>query len=280
MRSIVVALAAIGLMACERTPDDATAPAPRPTAAERTAGEAAPTESEPGIALLEQDLAYGEAEKRNLVGFLAMPADAAEPPPGLIVIHELWGLNDDIRAFTRQLAARGYVALAVDLYTGQRPATREHAERLRAAVVSTPEMAQANLGQAYEYLERYALSPRVGVIGWDLGGEMALRTAIALPEQLDAVVMYYGALVIDPEQLRPLQMPILGFFGELDKGIDAREVRDFRRSLASLGKTSRVVLYRDAGHGFASPSDSNYNRSRAAEAWETTVEFLAEHMQK
>ncbi len=72
----------------------------------------------PKAPLLEQEVAYGEAQKRNLVGFLAMPRDAAEPLPGIIVIHEWWGLNDEIKAMTRRLAGEGYVALAVDLYGG------------------------------------------------------------------------------------------------------------------------------------------------------------------
>lgn len=282
MRPTVVALAAIALAACERAPDDAPAPAAGDGSTSRQASNA-PTpvaDKPPGIALLEQQLAYGEAEQRNLVGFLAVPADVVEPPPGLLVIHEASGLNEDIKSITRELAGQGYIALAVDLYGGEIASTPDEARRLMATVVRAPEAAQANLRQAYEYLERYALSPRVGVIGWNLGGDLALQAAILLPDRLDALVLYYGQVVTNPEELRPLQMPVLGFYGALDESIPIADARAFRSVLASLGKNARIVTYPDAGHAFANPSARTYNLARATAAWELTLGFLAEHLQQ
>ena len=81
----------------------------------------------PEVTLIEQTPAYGEGARSNLVGYLAMPQDAAEPLPAIIVIHEWWGLTDDIKAVTRRLASEGYVALAVDLYGGKTAKTPEAA---------------------------------------------------------------------------------------------------------------------------------------------------------
>ncbi len=98
-----------------------------------------------------------------------MPRDAAEPLPGIIVIHEWWGLNDNIKAMTRRLAGEGYVVLAVDLYGGATAETPEAAQALMTALLAEPEAARRNLRQAYDYLEKYALAPRIASLGWCLG---------------------------------------------------------------------------------------------------------------
>ena len=168
-------------------PPASAAPAAQPKAAEQAqdAKTASPAVvGAPKAPLLEQEVAYGEAQKRNLVGFLAMPGDAAEPLPGIIVIHEWWGLNDNIKAMTRKLASEGYVALAVDLYGGAKADTPEKARPLMAAVVGDQDAARANLKQAYDYLDKYALAPKIGSVGWSLGGGWSLQTALMLPDHL------------------------------------------------------------------------------------------------
>jgi carboxymethylenebutenolidase len=233
----------------------------------------------PARPVLEQVLAYGELGNRNLEGFLAMPADAAEPLPGILVIHEWWGLNENIRAATRRLAAEGYVALAVDLYDGATAATPQEAQDLMAAAMADPERTLANLQQAYEYLDRYAFSPRVGVLGWCFGGGWSLQAALKLPEGLDAAVMYYGQVVTDRDELRALQVPLLGLFGALDEAIPVRDVQVFRNRLNELEKEAEVYIYTDAEHAFANPSGGNYSAVAAEDAWRRTIDFLGARLQ-
>jgi carboxymethylenebutenolidase len=235
-------------------------------------------EEQPKVALLEQEVAYGAAEKRNLVGFLAMPADAAEPLPGIIVIHEWWGLNDNIKSVTRRLAGEGYVALAVDLYGGATADTPERAQKLMAAVVSGPDAAKANLKQAYDYLDKYALAPRIGSIGWCLGGGWSLQTALMFPDDLDAMVMYYGQIVLSEPQLATLGMPMLGFFGGQDDSIPLRDVQNFRQTLVKLGKPVDILIYPNAKHAFANPSGGDYDPQAATDSWQKTLAFLAENL--
>jgi len=285
----VVAVAAAALLAaCNRAEPPASGAASSSasgtvaaTAAEHAHD--APTPSPlavppPKVPVLEQELAYGEAQKRNLVGFLSMPKDAAEPLPGVLVIHEWWGLNDNIKAMTRRLAGEGYVALAVDLYGGATADTPEKAQALMTALVSDPDSARANLHQAYEYLEKYALAPRIGSIGWCLGGGWSLQTALMLPNELDAMVMYYGQIVKADSELETLQMPLLGFFGGLDESIPVRDVQDFRQSLQALGKKAEILIYPGAKHAFANPSGGNYDEKAATESWEKTLAFLHENL--
>jgi carboxymethylenebutenolidase len=275
------------LVACQQADEPAAGPGPQPqgyveaTAAEHRDDAPVATPAvvpEPAQPVLDEALAYGEGNKTNLVGYLAAPADAVEPLPGIIVIHEWWGLNDNIKAMTRRLAGEGYIALAVDLYGGETAEDPAAAQALMAGVMAAPEAAIDNLRQAYEYLDKYALAPSVGAVGWCLGGAWSLRTALALPSELDAMVMYYGEVVTDPDQLAPLSMPILGLFGALDESIPAREVETFRKRLNELGKRSNVIIYPRVGHAFANPSGGTYDAMTADKAWQETLAFLRENL--
>ena len=277
--ALVVAL----LSACGSTedPGSVTPAVVAATSAEHEHDSPTPSpiaEVAPARPVLEQTLAYGEGQKSNLVGYLAMPGDAAEPLPGIIVIHEWWGLNDNIKAMTRRLAGEGYVALAVDLYGGVTAETPERAQELMAAVLAEPEAARSNLRQAYAYLDKYAFAPRIASIGWCLGGWWSLQTAIEYPNALDGMVMYYGQVLTDRNRLAPLDVPMLGFFGAEDASIPVREVQIFRNTLQELGKNAEVLIVPGANHAFANPSGGNYNERAATEAWTKTLAFLEQHL--
>jgi carboxymethylenebutenolidase len=287
LRAAALLLASSALAGCGAPEDppaaasEAAAAAVAATAGEHAHDAPAPTPAalaEPAVPLLEQELAYGESARNNLVGFLAMPQDAAEPLPGIIVIHEGWGLNDNIKAMTRRLAGEGYVALAVDLYGGVTAETPDAAQALMAAVVAEPDTVRNNLRQAYDYLEKYALAPRIASIGWCLGGGYSLQTALDYPGELDATVMYYGQPETDRDRLATLNVPLLGFFGAEDSSIPVRDVQEFRATLADLGKTAEVLIVPGVGHAFANPSGGNYDGRAANEAWDTARAFLERHL--
>lgn len=229
----------------------------------------------PGRAVLGTELAYGESTERNLVGYVAMPEDAAEPLPGIIVIHEWWGLNDNIRAMTERLAGEGYIALAVDLYGGQVAEDPARAQELMQEMYAAPEAIEANLRQAHDYLTQYAFSPRVGALGWCLGGGVSLSAGLWMPEDLDAVVMYYGRVSDDETELGGLAMPLLGLFGADDTAIKVADVQRFRNTLSRLGKDATVQIFPNVGHAFANPTGVNFNAPAAEEAWAKTLEFLS-----
>lgn len=284
-KAFVTLAAALLLAACQRgaapsQPPSGDSPA-APAAAEPPAAVPTPTPpaaAAPKVVLTEQTVAYGETKTTNLVGFLAVPADAIEPLPGLLVIHDWWGLNDDIKAMTRRLAAEGYVALAVDLYDGSVAETPEQAQVLMSRVVSDPQNARANLKQAYQYLDKYALSPKIGSIGWAFGGGWSLQTGLMLPNKLDAVVMYSGQLVSDSSELAKLDMPLLGLFAELDGSVPVHDVQAFRDNLRRLGKPSQVLIYPHVKGGFAMPGARNYDAKAAADAWTATLAFLDQNL--
>jgi carboxymethylenebutenolidase len=225
-----------------------------------------------------QAVVYGQVGGKPITGFLARPQNAKGPLPGILVIQEWWGLNDNIRDMARRLAGEGYEALAVDLYGGATAASPDQAMQLMQAVMKDPEPAKANLHQAYDYLKAHEHAPKVGVIGWCFGGGWALETALMLPDKIAAAVIYYGHLTTDRTALAKLQMPILGFFGAKDQSIPVASVREFESTLKSLGKPVEIHIYEDAGHAFANPSGNNYRPQAASDAWQRTVAFLAKNL--
>jgi carboxymethylenebutenolidase len=201
---------------------------------------------------------------------------AEGPLPGIIVIHEWWGLNDNIRSMAEQLAGEGYRALAVDLYEGASASTPDEAQSLmRASMEKSGELAE-NLKQAYAYLSDGG--QKVGTIGWCFGGGWSLQTALALPEDVDATVIYYGRIVTDKAELEKLSMPILGIFGAADEGIPVESVKGFEVALKELGKNASVHIYEGADHAFANPSGQNYQAEPAKDAWQKTLAFFSEHL--
>ncbi|MFH5832592.1 dienelactone hydrolase family protein [Halalkalibaculum sp. DA3122] len=225
-----------------------------------------------------ETVTYATVDGEPVTGYLAYPGNAADDIPGIIVIHEWWGLNDNIRMMTRRLAEQGYRALAVDLYNGESAESADRAGELARKAGEHPERAVSNLEQAYRYLREEHRVPRVGTIGWCFGGGWSLQTALALPQNIDATVIYYGRLVTDPGQLQKLEMPILGIFGSEDSGIPPEEVRKFETALNEAGISNSIHIYDGAGHAFANPSGNRYMEEAAEDAWNKTISFFEEYL--
>ncbi len=208
--------------------------------------------------------------------YLALPEGAEAPMPGVVVIHEWWGLNDHIRHWADRLASDGYAAVAVDLYGGEEAQDADQAMALMKAV--DPEKARATLAAAHTFLRRdtRVLAPRTGSIGWCFGGGWSLRLATATPE-LDAAVIYYGRAPGEAEALGELRAPILGHFGVEDQGIPREAVQAFHDAVKAHGTPVTIHMY-DAGHAFANPSGKAYDPEPAEAAWERTRAFLGHHV--
>jgi carboxymethylenebutenolidase len=250
-------------------------------AAEHQGDEPVPAAAAAGPAVegvLTQKVAYGRQGGQLLQGFIAWPDAAEKAPPAIIVIHEWWGLNDNIREMARKLAAAGYIALAVDLYGGEVADTPEQARTLMQKALANESAYQDNLRQAYQFLETSAQAPRIASVGWCFGGGMSLQAALLLPGKLDAAVIYYGMLVQDRDRLAQLDVPLLGLFAQQDSSITPADVERFAHTLKELGKSVEVHEYPGADHAFANPSGTRYNAAAAADAWQRTLAFLHAHL--
>ena len=247
----------------ERTFDAHEEETPTPTPAATTP---------PVVEVAGGPVTYGELNGKELQGYLSQPADAGEDLPALIVIHEWWGLNDNVKGMADRLAAEGYRALAVDLYEGKVAADVPDALKLMTNLTENPAPAGENLKAAYAYLS--ADSSQVGSIGWCLGGRWSLQTALIMPDQIDATVIYYGNVTSDPEKLGPLQMPVLGHFASNDQVVPTESVVEFEAAMKELGKDVDVHIYEGTEHGFSNPSGQAYNAEAAEKAWGRTTAFL------
>ena len=208
------------------------------------------TQATPSDRVRSQTVTYGRVGGRDVEGFFAYPADAEGGLPAVLVLHEWWGLNDNIRAMTRQLAAEGYAALALDLYGGQSADQSEKAQALMEAAMAKPKELSQNILQAYTFLNQEIKAARIGAIGWCFGGGMSLKAGLELGDRLDAVIVYYGHVGADPDELKRLKAPLLGLFGAADQGIPLESVKAFESALKSLGKLAEIHVYAGAAHYF------------------------------
>ena len=229
----------------------------------------------PAAKIESTEVMYGQSGDQVHRGYLSRPI-ATEAKSALIVIHEWWGLNEDIHAMTDQLAALGYTALAVDLYDGKSATQVRDAFGLSTNLSSNEDRGLANLKAAYDYLEAQMGATRIGVIGWCLGGKWSLKTALMLPDDIDATVIYYGSLTDDKDKLATLDMPIIGFVGTRDRL--HKEFIAFDADMKKLGKNASIHIYEGAKHAFANASGTVYEPVAAEDSWGKTVNFLRNHL--
>jgi carboxymethylenebutenolidase len=225
----------------------------------------------PRVPVTSRAFNYGPA-----TGHLALPRDTSGGSlPGLIVVHEWWGLNDNVRRMAERLAGEGYRVLAVDLYGGRVAETPDSAMAFVQATMGRPMAVAGNVRAAFTALARMG-APKVGILGWCFGGGVSANMMVAMPLQLDAAVIYYGNVGgITAAQLRPVAMPVLGLFGGQDSSIPLDTVRAFEQRLQAAGKDAAITIYPEAGHAFANPTGDNYEAGPAEDAWKRTTAFLA-----
>ncbi len=207
------------------------------------------------------------------MGYIAVPAKT--PAPTVLLIHEWWGLNDQIKSVAAEFANQGYVALAVDLYGGKVGASRDEARTLMQSV--HPKQATDELVAWVNWLRQHKDSNgKVGTVGWCFGGGWSLNSSMAAP--VDATVIYYGNVKKTADQLKTLNSPVLGHFATLDQWINADMVGGFEKAMAAAGKTALTVHWYDANHAFANPTGSRYDAEDARLAWSRTLAFFKKHL--
>lgn len=217
--------------------------------------------------------------------------ERGDKAPVVIVIHEIFGMTEWVRATTDQLAADGFIAIAPDLLSGKGPSggatdsmktedVREAIRKLAADEVS------ARLNAVREFAVKLpAAAPKVGCIGFCWGGSQSFRYAAAQPAgaQLRAAVVFYGTAPMkdskpDTEVLSKIQCPVLGLYG----GNDARvttTVAATDEAMRTLKKSFEHETYEQAGHGFVRQQSGAANTDAAKKAWGRTIAFLKKHLE-
>ena len=202
--------------------------------------------------------------------------------PAVVMIHEWWGLNDNIKNMAETLAKEGYVVLAVDLYNGKMANTAESAQNLVSKVRENPSESINNLQHAVRYLASLENvdSSKIASLGWCFGGGQSLQLALNTePEYpLAATIIYYGNLVSNQESISKIKWPVLGIFGDQDQSISVQSVKQFEDALNKNGITNEIYIYKGVGHAFANPSGDNYAPQETQDAWQKTVSFLNKYL--
>jgi carboxymethylenebutenolidase len=223
-------------------------------------------------------------ENNNSTGYLVYPElanNTQQQLPAVIMIHEWWGLNEDIKNQADILAREGYVVLAVDLYQGEVATTSDRSRELSSSVRNNPASAIDNLQSAVNYVKSLQIvdGNRIASLGWCFGGDWSLQLAVNSSEDpLAATIVYYGRPVTDAASLSNIHWPILGIFGDQDQAIPVESVKQFAATLNASGVTNDIYLYKGVGHAFANPSGDNYAPKETADAWQKTIGFLEKYL--
>ena len=225
-------------------------------------------------------ISFTRPDGQNVDGYLAEPATGSTAP-GIVVIQEWWGLNDQIKGVADKLAAAGYRALVPDLYRGKVALAANEAEHL---------MNELNFGDAAGQDVRGAVmhlkasgSARVGVTGYCMGGALTLLASVFVPE-VDAAVPYYGYPPLDYIDASKITAPLLGHWAIEDVPFPIAGVAELEKKLSDAKVAFEFHRYQ-AKHAFANETaDSKglaflkYDTAAAELAWSRTLAFFARHL--
>jgi carboxymethylenebutenolidase len=210
-------------------------------------------------------------------GYLAAP-DEPGPHRAVVVIQEWWGLNEHIMDVTRRFAQAGYLALAPDLYHG---ATTDEPDEARKLVMQMQlPQAVAEMAGAAAYLTgREDVQPKkVGVVGFCVGGSLALMLAAHSPD-IGAVASFYGGREVPEDELRKISAPVLAIFGAEDQSISPERHDALRRLFTATGLRHEVHVYPFAPHAFFNDTRPQvYHREAAHDAWGRTLGWFAANL--
>ncbi|HZK73744.1 MAG TPA: dienelactone hydrolase family protein [Clostridia bacterium] len=208
-------------------------------------------------------------------GYMAMP-DTPGPHPGVVVIHEAYGLNENIKDITGRFADQGYVALAVDLFSGRNRAVCMARYMGGMLIGSVERYGIADLKKALTHLSGLPeVDPeRVGAIGFCMGGGFAIAWACS-DKRLKAIAPFYGA---NPRPLNAVERacPVVGSYPEKDFTAGAGRALD--AELDRYGIEHEIKIYPGAGHSFFNDRGRAYNESAAADSWTRVLGFFKEHL--
>jgi carboxymethylenebutenolidase len=229
----------------------------------------------------------------RLRGYLARP-EGPGPFPALVVVHEIHGLTDHIRDVARRFAAKGYVGLALDLYSREGPpgpqALKDPPAR-NAFIASLPDRRLVGDVQgAVGFLRTVpeVRRDRVGVVGFCMGGTVTLLTACHTPDLAAAVVFYGGRLIYkeitDNKPASPVDLvghircPILCLYAGADATVPLADIERLQESLEKHRKAFEFTIYPGAPHAFFNDTREFYRPNEAAAAWQRTLAFLEKHL--
>src|SRR3989440_8687368 len=228
-------------------------------------------------------VSFNRPDGKSVNGYLAEPdirGNAAAKAPGIVVIQEWWGLNDQIKSVADKLAKSGYRALVPDLYRGKVALEANEAQHLMQGL-NFGDAAGQDIRGAVQYLKQS--SPKVGVTGFCMGGALTVLSAVNVPEA-DAAVIWYGYPPLEYVDAKKIKAPLLGHWATQDQAFAISGVDALEKKLKEANVKFEFHRYK-AKHAFANETANEkklamleYNREAAELAWKRTMDFLARHL--
>ncbi|HXV63342.1 MAG TPA: dienelactone hydrolase family protein [Vicinamibacteria bacterium] len=210
---------------------------------------------------------------RSARGYLSMPESGAGP--GVVVIQEWWGLVGHIKSVADRFAASGYVALAPDLYHGEATKSPDEAGKLMMALDIG--RAERDLRGGVDFLASKSSGNKVGVVGFCMGGQLALFAA-SKNDRIGACVDFYGIHPNVKPDFTQIQAPVLGLFAEKDAFVNAEAVNALEKALREARVTADFHTYPGVDHAFFNDEREVYDRKAAEDAWKRVLAFFKAHL--
>lgn len=210
-------------------------------------------------------------------GYLALPKSGKGP--GVIVIQEWWGLVDHIKSVADRFASEGFVALAPDMYHGEKTTSPDDAGKLMMAL--RIDQVEKDLRGAINYLLSLdeTSGDKVGTVGFCMGGQLSLYAACANSERVGACVDYYGVHPNVQPDYAELQAPFLGFFAEKDGFVTPEVARKVERDLKAAGKQAEIHIYPGVDHAFFNDTrEAVYNKKAAEDSWSRMIDLFRKNL--
>jgi len=223
-------------------------------------------------------ITFTRPDGKECSGFYVEPA-AGSRAPGLVVVQEWWGLNDQIKGVANRFAAQGYRVLVPDLYRGKVGLDAKEAEHLMGTL-NFGDAAGQDVRGAVQHLK--ATSAKVSVTGYCMGGALTLLSAVFVPEA-DAAVAWYGFPPLEYIDASKITIPLMGHFATEDAFFPIAQVDELEKKLTAAGVQYTFHRYH-AQHAFAnetavnSPIPTKYDKGAAETAWQRTLAFLGQHL--
>src|SRR3982750_3810257 len=223
---------------------------------------------------------YKRPDGKTGKGYLAEPAAGAKAP-GMVVVQEWWGLNDQIRGVADKLAKAGYRALVPDLYRGKTAVDAKEANHLMTGL-NFGDAAGQDIRGAVQYLKKTG-STKVGVTGFCMGGALTVLSAVNVPE-MDAGVIWYGYPPLQYVDASKIKAPLLGHWATQDQAFPISGVDELEKKLREANAKYEFHRY-NAKHAFANETADTkkldmlkYDAKAAETAWQRTTDFLAKNL--
>jgi carboxymethylenebutenolidase len=223
-------------------------------------------------------ITFTRPDGKDCSGFYVEPP-AGNRAPGLVVIQEWWGVNDQIKGVAERFAKSGYRVLVPDLYRGKVGLDAKEAEHLMGTL-NFGDAAGQDIRGAVQHLKK--TSAQVGVTGFCMGGALTLLAAVFVPEA-NAAVAWYGFPPLEYIDASKITAPLMGHFATEDQFFSIAQVDQLEAKLKAAGVRYTFHRY-NAQHAFANETNVNrpipvqYDKNAAETAWQRTLAFFGQHL--